>query len=155
MEKRTDPVFGILLAAAAEANAKGDKWIVIDCAYEHMDALGDHDFDEALAQILALVERYPELDFGGPGPFGNFIERQPVAAYADQLLASLERQPSVQVVGWLDRIMRVEGSRREKAWAALPPARFALALAAVLRHPLAREDCKSFAQECLAEMDRR
>ncbi len=155
MEKQTDPVFDILLAAAAEANAQGDKWIVIDCAYEHLDALGDHDFDEVLAQILALVERYPELDFGGPGPFGGFIEQRPVDAYADQLLASLERQPSVQVVGWLDRIMRAKGARRKKAWAALPPARFALALAAVLRHPLASEDCKTFAQECLADIDKR
>lgn len=154
MEKRTDAVFEILRAAAAEANAKGDKWIVIDCAYEHMDALGDHDFDEVLAQILALVERYPQLDFGGPGPFGDFIEQQPVDAYADQLLASLERQPSVQVVGWLDRIMRAEGCRRQKAWAAMPPSRFAVALEAVLKHPLAAEDCRSFVRECLADIDK-
>ncbi|WP_313915164.1 hypothetical protein [Tahibacter sp.] len=154
MEKRTDAVFEILRAAAAEANAKGDKWIVIDCAYEHMDALGDHDFDEVLAQILALVERYPQLDFGGPGPFGDFIEREPVDAYADQLLASLERRPSVQVVGWLDRIMRAKCYRRQKAWAAIPPSRFALAPEAVLRHPLAAEDCRSFSRECLADIDK-
>lgn len=154
MEKRTDAVFEILRAAAAEANARGDKWIVIDCAYEHMDTLGDHDFDEVLAQVLALVERYPQLDFGGPGPFGDFIEQQPVDAYASQLLESLERQPSVQVVGWLDRIVRAKGARRKKAWVALPPARFALALAAVLRHPLTTEDCKSFAQVCLADIEK-
>ncbi|WP_416052072.1 hypothetical protein [Cupriavidus basilensis] len=148
MNPDSDSIFSNLDKAAAEARAQGDKWIVIDRIYEHLDALESQDYQEVLARILALIEKYPELDYGGPGPFGSLIERQPVGAYAAQLLASLKRQPSTQVVGFLDRMMRMDEAEREEQGGPTVAA-FLDALNAVLRHPAADDGCREFAQMCL------
>ncbi|MDF3835730.1 hypothetical protein P3W85_22675 [Cupriavidus basilensis] len=151
MNNTLDAIFAAIDMAATDATAKGDKWIVIDCVYGYLDKLETHDYQQVLACILALIEKYPELDYGGPGPFGTFIEGQPVGAYTPQLLDSLQRQPSSQVVSWLDRTMRMEEEEREKQ-GGTTPAQFARALKAVLLHPSVSEDCKSFAQMCLADI---
>ncbi|MGT2489886.1 hypothetical protein ACU4GD_03415 [Cupriavidus basilensis] len=55
-----DSIFSNIDKAAAEARAQGDKWIVIDCIYEHLGALESQDYQQVLARILALIEKYPE-----------------------------------------------------------------------------------------------
>lgn len=147
----TDAVFDVLRAAAAEAQAKHDKWLLIDCAYDNLDELGDMEFDKALAGILALVESYPDLDYGGPGPFGTLIEEHPAADYTPQLLTSLQRQPSGWVVSLLDRMTRVPADQRGKN-GFVTIADFIRSLEAVLQHPSASEDCRSFASLCLEDL---
>jgi hypothetical protein len=103
-----EQLFSQFTSAAQAARDQQDKWLIIDPVYEHLETLQDAALEQVLPHILTLIETYPELDYGGPGPFGSLIEEHPMAAYTPALLASLERQPSVQVIGWLDRTMRVD-----------------------------------------------
>ncbi|PUE09358.1 hypothetical protein B9Z51_10780 [Limnohabitans sp. T6-5] len=150
MAKPLNSIFDDLLKAAQEAALKQDKWIIIDRAYAHLDDLSSHDYQQVLQRILALIEKYPELDYGGPGPFGSFLETQAVGAYSPQLVASLQRQPSVQVLGWLDRTMRMDESQRT-ADGGIEPSYYAEVVTTVLQHPMASENCKSFARMCVEE----
>lgn len=147
MNTALNSIFTTLAEAAEQSRAQGDKWIVIDCAYQHLDALRLHDYPQVLEQILALVETYPELDYGGPGPFGMLIEAQAIAAYEGALLASLARQPSCQVLGWLSRTMQLEDAERD-ALGLISRARFAQLLEDVQVHPSVPKDCVDFAQFC-------
>jgi hypothetical protein len=148
MENELDSIFENIYMAAADAAAANDKWLVIDCTYRYVEDWPHYDYQEVLARILAVIEHFPELDYGGPGPFGEFIETQPIGAYAYQLAQSLQRRPSVQVLGWLDRTMRVDASVRE-AQGGLEDEEFIEVLTEVLEHPLASESCKAFARMCL------
>lgn len=150
MEKALDLIFEELVGATQEATSKDDKWIIIDRAYAHLDDLSSHDYQQVLQRILALIEKYPELDYGGPGPFGSFLETQPVGAYSLELVASLQRQPSVQVLGWLDRTMRMDAAQRT-ADGGIEPSYYADVVTTVLQHPMASENCKSFARMCREE----
>lgn len=150
MTTALNSIFTTLAEAAEQSRAQNDKWIVIDCAYQHLDALRLHDYPQVLEQILALVETYPELDYGGPGPFGMLIEAQAIPAYEGALLASLARQPSTQVLGWLSRTMQLEDAERD-ALGLISRARFTQLLEDVQVHPLVPEDCVDFAQLCLED----
>ncbi len=150
MNKKLGLIFEDFLAAAEEAMSKQDKWIIIDRVYAHLDDLSSHDYQQVLQRILVLIEKYPELDYGGPGPFGSFLETQPVGAYSLELVASLQRQPSVQVLGWLDRTMRMDESQRT-ADGCIEPSYYAEVVTTVLQHPMASENCKSFARMCVEE----
>ncbi|WP_313571667.1 hypothetical protein [Comamonas terrigena] len=92
-------LFAHFHACAAEALQQDNKWLVIDPVYDHMEQLAVQPLEQLLPQILQLIETYPTLDYGGPGPFGSLIEEHPLTAYTPALLASLQRQPSVQVMG--------------------------------------------------------
>lgn len=142
-----DTVFENLYDAATEAHVHQDKWRVIDCACLHVERLKIFNYDEVLARILALVEAFPDLDYGGPGPFGSLIEQKPVSAYEAALLASLVRQPSTQVLGWLDRTMGLDAAERETQQL-ISRARYADVLQQVIAHPLAPQGCVEFAQMC-------
>ena len=145
-----DTVFDNLFDAAVEAHVHQDKWRVIDCACLHVERLMIFDYDEVLARILALIEQFPDLDYGGPGPFGTLIEQQPVKAYEAALLASLVRQPSTQVLGWLDRTLGLDEAERE-AQQLISRARYADVLRQVIAHPRAPQGCVAFAQMCLED----
>lgn len=138
-----------LHTCAAQALAQDDKWLVIDPIYEQLDVLAALPFEQVLPQILQLIETYPTLDYGGPGPFGSLIEEHPLVAYTPALLDSLRRQPSVQVMGWLDRAVRAEGLDLPCGPNPVRPADYAAVLEHVLQHPLASSDCKAFAQDSL------
>ena len=136
---------------AAQALAQDDKWLVIDPVYEHMELLAAQPLEQLLPHILQLVETYPMLDYGGPGPFGSLIEEHPMAAYTPALLASLQRQPSVQIMGWLDRCVRAEGLDLPGGPNPVRPADYAAVLEQLLHHPLASDECKEFAQDSLED----
>ncbi|MFL6681149.1 MAG: hypothetical protein ACJ8IK_22610 [Burkholderiaceae bacterium] len=65
--------------------------------------------------LLALMERHPQVDFGTPGPLVAALECQP--GYADQLAASLERQPT-ELGAWMaNRLLNSKLPRDERgAW---------------------------------------
>lgn len=142
-------LFATLHDCAAQALQQEDKWLVIDPIYAHLETLTAQPFEQVLPMILQLIETYPTLDFGGPGPFGSLIEEHPLAAYTPALLASLQRQPSVQVVGWLDRAMGAEGLGLPCGPNPVRPVDYTHALQQLIAHPLASEGCKAFAQDCL------
>ena len=54
--------------------------------------------ERVVPALLALMERHPQADFGAPGPLVAALECQP--GYADQLAASLERQPT-ELGAWM------------------------------------------------------
>ena len=147
-----EQLFSQFATAAQAAHEQQNKWLIIDLVYEHLETLQEAELEQVLPQILALIETYPELDYGGPGPFGSLIEEHPMAAYTPALLASLQRQPSVQVIGWLDRTMGVDEDFQRGDPNPVTAAEFAAVLRKVVNSPLASDDCKEFAATCLKEL---
>lgn len=147
-----EELFSQFRSAAQAASEQHDKWLIIDPVYEHLETLQASALEQVLPHILALIEAYPELDYGGPGPFGSLIEEHPMAAYTPALLESLQRQPSVQVIGWLDRTMRVNEDFQRGDPNPVGAAEFAAVLKKVIDSPLASDDCKEFAQLCLKDL---
>ena len=145
-------LFTSLHAAAAAAQAQDEKWLIIDAVYEHLEELQAQPLAEVLPRILALIESFPELDYGGPGPFGSLIEEHPLADYTPALLDSLQRQPSTQVIGWLDRAARTEGLQLPGGPNPVRPQQFSAVLRQVLAHPEASADCREFALICLKDL---
>jgi len=63
--------------------------------------------------LLALMERHPQADFGAPGPLVAALECQP--GYAQQLAASLERQPT-ELGAWMaNRLLNSPLPREQRA----------------------------------------
>jgi len=92
-----------------EAYEKGDKYIFIDPAYDITDELEALEKPyEAVEPILRLIERCPDIDYGGPGPFGTFLEKtyrkDSGTRYEDLLLESLQRNPTPYTIYLLARI---------------------------------------------------
>ena len=152
MSTTLEQLFSQFTSAAQAAQDQQDKWLIIDPVYEHLETLQDAALEQVLPHILTLIETYPELDYGGPGPFGSLIEEHPLAAYTPALLASLQRQPSVQVMGWLDRAVRAEGLDLPCGPNPVRPADYAAVLAQIAQHPLASDDCKAFAEDSLDDV---
>jgi len=88
-----------------EAHKTGDKYVFQDSAYDIMDELEslENPF-EAVEPILRLIERSPHIDYGGPGPFGNFIEKFWHKGYEELLIESLQRKPTNYTIFLLIRI---------------------------------------------------
>lgn len=152
MSTSIEELFSQFRSAAQAASEQHDKWLIIDPVYEHLETLQASALEQVLPHILALIEAYPELDYGGPGPFGSLIEEHPMAAYTPALLESLQRQPSVQVIGWLDRTMRVNEDFQRGDPNPVGAAEFAAVLKKVIDSPLASDDCKGLAQLCLKDL---
>jgi len=71
--------------------------------------------ERIVPELLALMERYPQADFGTPGPLVHALECQP--GYPEQLAASLERQPT-ELAAWMaNRLLNSRLPRDERsAW---------------------------------------
>ena len=136
MSTPIEELFSQFRSAAQAASEQHDKWLIIDPVYEHLETLQASALEQVLPHILALIEAYPELDYGGPGPFGSLIEEHPMAAYTPALLESLQRQPSVQVIGSLDRTMRVNEDFQRGDPNPVGAAEFAAVLKKVIDSPL-------------------
>ena len=93
-----------------KAHETGDKYNFIDPAYDIIDDIEklENPF-EAVEPILRLIERSPHIDYGGPGPFGSFVEsyyKNPQMNYEELLIESLRRKPTAYTVYLLDRMCR-------------------------------------------------
>jgi hypothetical protein len=148
-------LFDQLKYAANESRLTRDKWILIDKIYEKIDDLSIFPFQDVLQKILSLIEEYPDLDYGGPGPFGTFIEGHAFVDYTPALMESLTRQPSIQVIGWLNRSVLDGNFQNGSGNNPVTPKEFALQLYALLKHPLASQECKEFAEICFANLKSR
>jgi len=94
-----------------KAHETGDKYVFQDPAYDITDALEELENPfEAVEPILHLIERCPDIDYGGPGPFGSFLEKfyrkDSNVRYEDLLLESLQRKPTPYTIFLLERICR-------------------------------------------------
>jgi hypothetical protein len=71
--------------------------------------------ERVVPALLELMERYPQADFGTPGPLVHALEGQP--GYPEQLAASLERQPT-ELGAWMaNRLLNSRLPRDERgAW---------------------------------------
>jgi hypothetical protein len=71
--------------------------------------------ERVVPELLALMERFPQADFGTPGPLVQALECQP--GYPEQLAASLERQPT-ELGAWMaNRLLNSRLPRDERgAW---------------------------------------
>jgi hypothetical protein len=71
--------------------------------------------ERVAASLLALLERYPQADFGTPGPLVQALEGQP--GYPELLAGSLDRQPT-ELTAWMaNRLLNSRLPREERsAW---------------------------------------
>lgn len=87
------------------ADEQKDKYAFQDPAYELIDELeeSENTFD-FIEPIFLLIERSPEIDFGGPGPLGSFLENFYHKGYEEKLLESLKRKPTKYTIFLLLRL---------------------------------------------------
>jgi len=92
-----------------KAEETGDKDDFINPAFEVLDELnGIENNFEAIEPILLLIERSPDIDYGGRngrglGPLGSFLEGYSFKGYEHLLIKSIERKPTVYTLHLLHR----------------------------------------------------
>lgn len=155
MNNYLDTIFDDIRSSAKHALESNDKYIVIDKIYEYLEDFSAFDFQEILERILSTIEDYPSLDYGGPGPFGTFIEEQPFSCYTPSLLASLRRKPSTQVVGWLDRSIMDEDFQNGSGTNPVSAGDFASCLVEIISNSSASAECREFSDMCLSDLRKR
>jgi hypothetical protein len=96
--------------------------------------------DRAMPAIFALLERFPDAEFGCPGPLVHELEAIP--GYLPLLRDSLRRQPTHLTVWMTNRLLNTElpNDQREH-WLS--------ELRAAFQHPRASEQTRRFAEEFL------
>jgi hypothetical protein len=98
------------------------------------------DRGRAMPAMFALLEAYPEADFGWPGPLVHELEA--LDDYEAELRRSLRRKPTYTTVWMVNRILNSDLSEeRRQDWLS--------ELHAVCAHPGAPPDAKEEAREFL------
>lgn len=68
----------------------------------------------AIEPILQLIEKYPDADFGMPGPLVHFVELFSEKGYEEKLVESIKRCPTQHTVWMLNRVINgVEGEEKQ------------------------------------------
>ena len=95
MDTRITELLEEIKKAIDKAATTGDKYQFIDPVFDLTDELEQCEtpFD-AVRPILELIESSPNIDFGGPGPLGSFMEKFYHEGYEEELVASLKRKPT-------------------------------------------------------------
>ncbi len=97
--------------------------------YVLLDGFGELTHRErAVPAMFALLERFPEADFGSPGPLVHELEL--ISGYETALELSLIRQPTDLTVWMVNRIINASTEQAVRG-------RWLAQLRAVLEHPLA------------------
>lgn len=105
-----DQVIPRLQEKIEEAYKSGNKYDFIDPAYDILDdAEKEMDNPSDLVEpLFRLIENSPNIDFGGPGPIGSFVERadweKDQEAYEQKVMDSLKRKPTEYMIFMLFRI---------------------------------------------------
>ena len=109
MDARITELLEELKQAIDKAATTGDKYQFIYPAYDLTDELEqcEKPFD-AVRPILELIESSPNIDFGGPGPLGSFMEKFYHEGYEEELVASLKRKPTEYTISLMFRIIADE-----------------------------------------------
>ena len=100
-----------------KAHVSGDKYDFIEPAHELCGELEDLDEPfEAVEPIFRLIERSPDIDFGGPGPLGAFMESFCNEGYEEQLIESVQRKPTEYTLHLLQSAMTDNNDPRQPAY---------------------------------------
>ena len=75
----------------------------------------ENNFD-AIQPILELIERSPDIDYGGPGPLGHFLERHSKKGYEELLLKSIARKPTIYTLDLLHRLVTDKENPNHKTY---------------------------------------
>ncbi|MED0673778.1 hypothetical protein P4S95_26855 [Aneurinibacillus aneurinilyticus] len=120
MKKKVEDYIYELEQLIELADQEKDKYLFQDPAYEIMDEIEElgnaFDFVEP---IFLLVERSPDIDFGGPGPFGSFLEKFYRNGYEDILVKSLQRKPKKYTIFLLERLCNDESNPKREEYCTL------------------------------------
>ncbi|GAB0168355.1 hypothetical protein LSPCS325_17920 [Lysinibacillus sp. CTST325] len=120
MEKKVEDYINELEQLIKLADQEKDKYLFQEQAYEIMDEIEElenaFDFVEP---IFLLVERSEDIDFGGPGPFGSFLENFYRNGYEDILVKSLHRKPKEYTIYLLERLCSDESNPKRKEYCSL------------------------------------
>lgn len=90
-----------------KAHQSGNKYDFIDPAQELFIELEElENPEEAIEPLFLLIERSPDIDYGGPGPLGQFLEAFEGGIYEEKLLESLQRKPTLYTIHLLDMLLQ-------------------------------------------------
>ena len=132
-----------VVIARLDAFVPSDESESVDHLYQHLAplaALPPVERLPAAPAILSLIERFPDAEFGSPGPLVHELEAIP--GYEDLLKGSLQRQPEALTVWMANRILNSELAPNARAtWLTI--------LSNVLCHPNTSEVTKDLAAEFL------
>ena len=106
MDTRITELLEEIKKAIDKAATTGDKYQFIDPVFDLTDELEQCEtpFD-AVRPILELIESSPNIDFGGPGPLGSFMEKFYHEGYEEELVAQLKRKPNEYTIALMFRII--------------------------------------------------
>jgi hypothetical protein len=104
MNKTIEQIIAQLEQYINQAHQSGNKYDFIDPAYAQCSQLEELDEPfEAVEPLFLLIERSPAIDYGGPGPTGDFLESFYKNGYEETLIASIQRKPTVYTLHLLGR----------------------------------------------------
>ncbi|EAA3799333.1 hypothetical protein DOQ73_24085 [Salmonella enterica subsp. enterica] len=150
METVLTNLFEELGAAAKQAQESGDNCIFDDRAYENAYLFSLFPFSDVLSKIINLVESFPEVDYGGSGVLGGFIEEHHPSKYAQALMDSLSRQPNEYFIGLLNVLVMDNDFQDGRRLPGLEFLReFHDCLRKVISDSKASQSCKEYAEDCL------
>lgn len=99
------------------ANQNNDKYSFQDPAYEIMDEIEElSNAADFVEPILQLIERSPDIDFGGPGPIGSFLEKFYHNGYEELLIQSLQRERKNYTIFLLERLCNDESNPKREEY---------------------------------------
>jgi hypothetical protein len=97
-----------------QAHQSGNKYDFIDPAYALCGQLEELDEPfEAVEPLFLLIERSAAIDYGGPGPTGDFLESFYKNGYEEKLVASIQRKPTVCTLHLLGRCINDNKNPRQ------------------------------------------
>jgi hypothetical protein len=87
----------------------------IDFTYDIIEEIEERENAfEAIQPIFKLMEKYPDINFGRPGPLVHFVEKFYKNGYEEKLVESLKKQPTQHTVWMLNRVINgSQGDRKE------------------------------------------
>ncbi len=91
------------IQTAEEADDESDYLEPISEIIEKLIKLENN--SEAIQPILELIERNSDIDYGGPGPLGHFLEKHSKKGYEELLLKSIDRKPTIYTLDLLHRLV--------------------------------------------------
>ena len=107
MNRSTNEIIGILneFTPFSENDLENDN---VDFLYQLTDELlMNSDANLAIRPMFELVEKFPNQDFGSPGPIVHFIEKFR-GLYETELFKSLQRIPTLLTIWMLNRLINSE-----------------------------------------------
>lgn len=72
----------------------------------------NQDYKKAIPAIFHLIEKFPNADFGSPGPLVHSLEAKGVKQYEAELQSSLMRKPTSLTIWMYNRIINAEKDKR-------------------------------------------